>query len=38
LVVDMQGVDFVNEPQNFNKIVNLLNNDYHKGITNISLS
>ncbi len=37
LVVDMQGVDFVNDRQKFEKIVNLLSNDYHKGITNISL-
>ena len=37
IVLDMQGVDFINDLQKFEKIVNLLRNDYHKGITNITL-
>jgi len=38
LVIDMQGVDFLNDHQKFQQIINLLNNDYEKGITNISLA
>lgn len=37
LVVDMQGIDFINEKDKFDKILALLTNDYPKGITNISL-
>jgi deoxyadenosine/deoxycytidine kinase len=37
LVVDMQEIDFVSDKQKFERIIQLLNNDYEKGITNISL-
>jgi deoxyadenosine/deoxycytidine kinase len=37
LVVDMQEIDFVIDKQKFERIIQLLNNDYEKGITNISL-
>jgi deoxyadenosine/deoxycytidine kinase len=37
LVIDMQGVDFVSDHDHFEKILSLLNNDFPKGITNISL-
>ena len=37
LVVDMQGVDFINDHLKFERIIQLLSNDYEKGITNITL-
>lgn len=37
LVIDMQGVDFVQDERIFNQIVNLLNTDFPKGITHVSL-
>jgi deoxyguanosine kinase len=37
LVVDMQGVDFINDHLKFEKIIQLLDKDYEKGITNITL-
>ncbi|HRG58849.1 MAG TPA: deoxynucleoside kinase [Bacteroidia bacterium] len=37
LVIDMQGVDFITDQKKFNQIVNLLNTDFSKGITHVSL-
>jgi deoxyadenosine/deoxycytidine kinase len=37
LVIDMQGIDFIDDKTKFEQIVALLKNDYPKGITNISL-
>lgn len=37
LVIDMQGIDFMNDHLKFEKIIDLLNKDYDKGITNITL-
>lgn len=38
LVIDMQDVDFIVQKNKFEQILTLLENDYPKGITNISLS
>lgn len=38
LVIDMQGVDFMNDKTRFEQILGLLKHDYPKGITHISLS
>ena len=37
LIIDMQGVDFVNDKSKFEQIIQLLLKDYPKGITNITL-
>ena len=37
LVIDMQGIDFIDDKSKFQQILQLLNEDYPKGITNISL-
>lgn len=37
LVIDLQGIDFMNDHLKFEKIIDLLNKDYEKGITNITL-
>lgn len=37
LIIDMQGVDFVNDKSKFEQIIELLLKDYPKGITNITL-
>lgn len=37
LVIDMQGVDFITDQNKFIQIVDLLNTDFSKGITHVSL-
>jgi len=38
LVIDMQGVDFIQEQHKFEQIISLLEKEYPKGITHISLT
>jgi deoxyadenosine/deoxycytidine kinase len=36
IVIDMQGIDFMNDTKKFEQIISLLNIDYPKGVTQVS--
>jgi deoxyadenosine/deoxycytidine kinase len=38
IVIDMQGIDFIEDIQKFNQIISLFDNDFPKGVTYINLN